>query len=580
MRSTAPLPPTKAWHAIAERRPDLVLSDIKMPKKDGIELLGDIKRVDATIPVVILTAFASVETAVEAMKRGASDYLTKPISRDDLTMTVAKTLKLHRLEAENEDLRTTLNDRFRFENIIGLSPAMTALFDVLKKVAPTDATVLVTGESGTGKELIAKAIHYNSPRRAHRLVAVNCAAIPHDLLESELFGHVRGAFTGAIRNKIGKFELAHGGTLFLDEIGAMPMTLQAKLLRALQEREIERVGDERTIEVDVRIVAATNRSLPALVAAREFREDLFYRLNVVPVHVPPLRERRGDIPLLVKHFVDRFAGGAPHHGDARSAGRPRAPSLAGQCSRARAFLRARGAHAIARRDRRRRGVSPTLRARARNPRRAHPARHRAHRRGRSVARERVESIARGATPGRPAAYPALSHQEIWNCGRRVVAGGCRAGFVVAYALCRRQRCPAGPVTRHPPFYRERGGGPTSNTRRGTPRGTELNRIALSAAIVIATASASHSADYFQQFASHDYSRHARHRASLGVRQRDHSVRQQFARHAARVLSPFVPERVPRQERSLPERPEPQVQLSSAGRPRRQQGLARPLRSQD
>ncbi|HXV13888.1 MAG TPA: sigma-54 dependent transcriptional regulator [Candidatus Krumholzibacteria bacterium] len=294
---------------IGERRPDLVLSDIKMPKKDGIELLADIKRVDPTIPVVILTAFASVETAVEAMKRGASDYLTKPIARDDLTLTVAKTLKLHRLEAENEELRTTIRDRFRFESIIGLSPAMTALFDVLKKIAPTDATVLVTGESGTGKELIAKAIHYNSPRRAQRLVAVNCAAIPSELLESELFGHVRGAFTGAIRNKIGKFEQAHGGTLFLDEIGSMPVQLQAKLLRALQEREIERVGDERTIEVDVRVIAATNRSLPALVASGEFREDLFYRLNVVPVHVPPLRERRGDVPLLVKHFVDRFAGG-------------------------------------------------------------------------------------------------------------------------------------------------------------------------------------------------------------------------------------------------------------------------------
>ena len=293
---------------LAERRPDLVLSDIKMPKKDGLELLAEVKRADPSIPVVILTAFASVETAVEAMKRGASDYLTKPISRDDLTMTVAKTLKLHRLEAENEDLRTTLRDRFRFENIIGLSPAMTALFDVLKKVAPTDATVLVTGESGTGKELIAKAIHYNSPRREHRLVAVNCAAIPHELLESELFGHMRGAFTGAIRNKTGKFEQAHGGTLFLDEIGSMSMPLQAKLLRALQEREIERVGDEHTIEVDVRVVAATNRSLPALVAAGEFREDLFYRLNVVPVQVPPLRERRGDIPLLVKHFVDRYAG--------------------------------------------------------------------------------------------------------------------------------------------------------------------------------------------------------------------------------------------------------------------------------
>jgi DNA-binding NtrC family response regulator len=293
---------------VESRRPDLVLSDIKMPKRDGIELLADIKRIDATIPVVILTAFASVETAVEAMKRGATDYLTKPISRDDLTMTVAKTLKLHRLEAENENLRSTLRDRFRFDSIIGLSPAMTAMFDVLKKIAPTDATVLVTGESGTGKELIAKAIHYNSPRREHKLVAINCAAIPHELLESELFGHVRGAFTGAIRNKMGKFELAHGGTLFLDEIGAMPVHLQAKLLRALQEREIERVGDEHTIEVDVRVIAASNRSLSALVAAGEFREDLFYRLNVVPVQVPPLRERRGDIPLLVKHFVERFAG--------------------------------------------------------------------------------------------------------------------------------------------------------------------------------------------------------------------------------------------------------------------------------
>jgi len=295
---------------VETRRPDLVLSDIKMPKRDGIELLRDIKRIDASIPVVILTAFASVETAVEAMKRGATDYLTKPISRDDLTLTVEKTLKLHRLEAENETLRTTLRDRFRFDSIIGLSPAMTAMFDVLKKIAPTDATVLVTGESGTGKELIAKAIHYHSPRRERRLVAVNCAAIPHELLESELFGHVRGAFTGAIRNKMGKFELAHGGTLFLDEIGAMPVHLQAKLLRALQEREIERVGDEQTIEVDVRVIAATNRSLSALVAAGEFREDLFYRLNVVPVQVPPLRERRGDIPLLVKHFVGRFANGA------------------------------------------------------------------------------------------------------------------------------------------------------------------------------------------------------------------------------------------------------------------------------
>jgi two-component system NtrC family response regulator len=300
--------PDEGLRAVVEQRPDLILSDIKMPRKDGIELLGEIKAIDPSIPVIMLTAFGSVETAVEAMKRGAADYLTKPISRDDLTMTVAKALKLRRLEVENADLRTTLTARFRFESIIGLSPAMTALFEVLKKIAPTDVTVLIVGESGTGKELIAKAIHYNSPRREHRLVAVNCAAIPHELLESEMFGHVRGAFTGAVRHKTGKFEQATGGTLFLDEVGSMPMALQAKLLRALQEREIERVGDERTIPVDVRVVAATNRPLPALVAAGEFREDLFYRLNVVPVRVPPLRERAGDVPVLVKHFVDRFAG--------------------------------------------------------------------------------------------------------------------------------------------------------------------------------------------------------------------------------------------------------------------------------
>ncbi|HEX5132460.1 MAG TPA: sigma-54 dependent transcriptional regulator [Candidatus Krumholzibacteria bacterium] len=297
--------------AIEHARPDLVLSDVKMPRKDGIELLGEIRALDPALPVIILTAFASVETAVEAMKRGAADYLTKPIARDDLTMTVAKTLKLRRLEAENADLRDTLRERFRFDSIIGASAAMQSLFDTLQKIAPTDATVLINGESGTGKELIAKAIHYNSPRRAGRMVVVNCTAIPGELLESELFGHVRGAFTGAIRNKPGKFELANGGTIFLDEIGSMPLALQGKLLRVLQEREVERVGGEHTVAVDVRVIAATNRSLPARIREGEFREDLYYRLNVVPVAIPPLRERGGDVRLLAGHFVARFAGAAP-----------------------------------------------------------------------------------------------------------------------------------------------------------------------------------------------------------------------------------------------------------------------------
>jgi two-component system, NtrC family, response regulator len=296
--------------AFRSQRPDLVLTDIKMPKKSGIELLAELKAIDPSVPVIILTAFGTVETAVEAMKRGAADYLTKPISRDELLMTVAKTLKMSRLERENESLRDSLNDRFRFASIIGLSPAMGAVFDALRKIAPTDATVLITGESGTGKELVAKALHYNSPRRAQRLVTVNCAAIPHELLESELFGHVRGAFTGAVRDKAGKFEQATGGTLFLDEIGSMPVQLQAKLLRALQEREVERVGDEKTIEVDVRVVAATNRSLTSLIGQGLFREDLYYRLNVVPIRLPALRERTGDIPVLAKHFIARFAGDA------------------------------------------------------------------------------------------------------------------------------------------------------------------------------------------------------------------------------------------------------------------------------
>ena len=294
---------------IDKDRPDLVLTDIKMPGIDGIALLKEIKRIDDSITVIVLTAFGTVETAVEAMKTGAADYLTKPISRDELTLTVQKTLRLRALEAENVNLRESIEERFNFENIIGLSPAMREVFDVVRKVAGTEASVLITGESGTGKELVARAIHFNGPRRGARLVTVNCAAIPGDLLESELFGHVKGAFTGAIRNKEGKFHLAHRGTVFLDEIGSLPLSLQAKLLRAVEEKEVQRVGSEEPVVVDVRVVAATNRPLPELIRKGAFREDLFYRLNVVPLTLPPLRERVSDIPLLIAHFAASLGGG-------------------------------------------------------------------------------------------------------------------------------------------------------------------------------------------------------------------------------------------------------------------------------
>jgi DNA-binding NtrC family response regulator len=298
----------EALGAIAKEPPDLVLTDIKMPGMDGIALLKQIRQIDDAIIVIVLTAFGSVETAVEAMKNGAADYLTKPISRDELTLTVEKTLRMRALEEENVSLRESIGERFDFANIVGLSPAMSAVFDLVRKVAATDASVLITGESGTGKELVARAIHFNGPRRSARLVTVNCAAIPGDLLESELFGHVRGAFTGAIRNKDGKFHLAHRGTIFLDEIGSLPHPLQAKLLRAVQEKEVQRVGAEETDTVDVRVIAATNRALPELIRRGEFREDLFYRLNVVPLTIPPLRKRTSDIPLLVSHFAARFGG--------------------------------------------------------------------------------------------------------------------------------------------------------------------------------------------------------------------------------------------------------------------------------
>ncbi len=298
----------EALETIAKDRPDLVLTDIKMPGMDGISLLKKVRRLDDAVPVIILTAFGTVETAVEAMKIGATDYLTKPISRDELTLVVRKTLHVRELEEENVKLKESLRDTLHFENIIGLSPAMAGVFDVVRRVAGTDATVLVTGESGTGKELVARAIHFASPRKDARLVTVNCAAIPGDLLESELFGHVKGAFTGAIRNKEGKFHLAHRGTIFLDEIGSLPRPLQAKLLRALQEKEVQRVGEDEPTTLDVRVIAATNRPLTELIRTGEFREDLFYRLNVVPVTIPPLRDRMSDIPLLVSHFAKKYGG--------------------------------------------------------------------------------------------------------------------------------------------------------------------------------------------------------------------------------------------------------------------------------
>jgi DNA-binding NtrC family response regulator len=287
---------------------DLVVTDIMMPDVDGLAVLDAAKRLAPQAPVILITAFASVEAAVEAMKRGAYDYLTKPFNRDELKLVVARALRSSRLEGENRRLRGELADRLRPDALIlGESPAMRAVLDQVRRVAPTDATVLISGESGTGKELVARALHFGSARRAGPFVVVNCGAIPRDLLESELFGHVRGAFTGAVKDKLGKLEQASEGTLFFDELGDLPFELQVKLLRALQEREIERVGEGKPRRIDVRVVAATNRDLEALVQKGEFREDLYYRVAVIPLDLPALRERREDIPLLVRHFLKRFA---------------------------------------------------------------------------------------------------------------------------------------------------------------------------------------------------------------------------------------------------------------------------------
>ena len=292
---------------LAEFAPAAVLTDVKMPRLDGIGLLREARARGSDAVFLVMTAFASIEAAVEAMRAGAENYLVKPLNVDAAVLSLQKALEKRNLQLESAGLRERIRERYKFANIIGDAPALQATFGVVKQAAPTKATVLVLGESGTGKELIAQALHEESPRRDKPFVKVNCAALSETLLESELFGHEKGSFTGAVARKEGRFERADGGTLFLDEIGDISPGLQVKLLRVLQQREFERVGGTETVKVDVRLVAATNKDLAAEVKAGRFREDLYYRLNVVAVTLPPLRDRKADIPALVSHFIEKFS---------------------------------------------------------------------------------------------------------------------------------------------------------------------------------------------------------------------------------------------------------------------------------
>jgi DNA-binding NtrC family response regulator len=285
---------------------DAVITDITMPGLSGMEVLAKVRQSVPTIPVIVITAYGTIESAVEAMKQGAFDYITKPFNRDELRLTLEKAIKMRRLEKENVELRAEVTDRYSFESIICSSEKMKEVLDLAGRVAASDASLLITGESGTGKELLAKGVHFNSRRANGPFVAVNCAAIPEALIESELFGHVKGSFTGAVRDKEGKFELADGGTLFLDEIGDLRIDLQAKILRALQEREVDRIGGGKPVSVDVRVIAATNKDIERAVKEGAFREDLYYRLNVITLFIPPLRDRKEDIPLLAGHFLKKF----------------------------------------------------------------------------------------------------------------------------------------------------------------------------------------------------------------------------------------------------------------------------------
>ncbi|MBP8980322.1 MAG: sigma-54-dependent Fis family transcriptional regulator [Syntrophobacterales bacterium] len=293
--------------AVREQPFDLVLMDIRMLKVSGLEALVEIKALNPAIPVIIMTAYASLETAVEAVKKGAYDYLQKPLDFDELRLKMERAMEHRRLKEENALLKESLGSRFDRRNLIGSAPVMVRLLETVAQVAPSEATVLITGESGTGKEMIAGAIHFNSRRREGPFVKINCAAITETLLESELFGHEKGAFTGADRRQEGKFRQADGGTIFLDEVSEMSLAMQVKLLRVLQEREITRVGGNEALKVDVRVIAATNRDLAKEITAGRFREDLYYRLNVVTLITPPLRERAEDIPILAQHFLEYFS---------------------------------------------------------------------------------------------------------------------------------------------------------------------------------------------------------------------------------------------------------------------------------
>ena len=296
----------QALEAFEEDSYELVITDLKMPHMNGLELLKAIKEAKPASVVIIMTGYGTINSAVEAMKRGAFDYITKPVKDNHVGLAVERAVSYAKLCNENVVLKDHLKEKYDFGKLIGYSDCMRKVFETIEKVAATDSTVIIYGESGTGKELVARAIHFNSDRLNRPLIAVNCGAIPDELLESELFGHEKGAFTGAIRSRTGRFELAQGGTIFLDEIGDMNPALQVKVLRVIQERQFDRIGGVKTINVDVRIIAATNQNLEEAVAAKRFREDLFYRINVIPIHIPALRERGADIPILANHFLTKF----------------------------------------------------------------------------------------------------------------------------------------------------------------------------------------------------------------------------------------------------------------------------------